>query len=153
RQRLSHTLLSLLIWLVIGLAAVIGYTYKDQLREITDRVTAGLLPGEPRLLQPGVVALQAGTGGPFRSLAELNGKRVQFMVDTGASAVTLTYDDAKRIGIDVASLSYNVPVNTANGIAMSAAVRLDSLQIGDIVLDNVAASVAQPGRLSQSLLG
>jgi aspartyl protease family protein len=61
--------------------------------------------------------------------------------------------DARKAGIDPKSLTYRVPVLTANGRAMAARVRLDSVAIGPLDRKNVDALVAQPGALTQSLLG
>ena len=75
------------------------------------------------------------------------------MVDTGASSVVLTPEDARRAGIDTSRLTYSIPVSTANGRAMVALVRLPAISIGDIGARNVQAHIAGPGALSQSLLG
>lgn len=74
-------------------------------------------------------------------------------VDTGASAVVLTYDDAAAADIDVNRLSYSLSVETANGSTNVAPVVIDHLQIGNIERDNVRALVSRPGDLSGSLLG
>jgi aspartyl protease family protein len=75
------------------------------------------------------------------------------LVDTGASTVVLKPAEAERAGIDVGDLSYSVPVHTANGTAYAASVRLNSIAIGPLVLENVEALVAQPGSLNENLLG
>ena len=75
------------------------------------------------------------------------------IVDTGASTIVLRPADARKAGIDPKSLTYRVPVLTANGRAMAARVRLDSVAIGPLDRKNVDALVAQPGALTQSLLG
>ena len=75
------------------------------------------------------------------------------MFDTGASAVVLSYDDARRAGIDVGALKFNMPVTTANGTGRAARVTLDRIEIGGIARRNVAAFVADRGALEGSLLG
>jgi aspartyl protease family protein len=75
------------------------------------------------------------------------------MVDTGASSIVLRPADARLAGIDVDRLSYTVPVQTANGTAYAAAVRLRDVAVGPIKLDRVDALVAKPGVLNESLLG
>ena len=64
--------------------------------------------------------LKAGQNGHFVVKAEINGTRVRVLVDTGASAVALSYDDASDIGLRPKNLDYDVPVSTANGIAKAA---------------------------------
>jgi aspartyl protease family protein len=75
------------------------------------------------------------------------------IVDTGASTIVLRPEDAKNAGIDVSKLNYRVPVLTANGRTVAARIRLDEVSIGPLDRKKVDALVAQPGALSQSLLG
>jgi len=157
RERLGPVLRGALLWVGLGLLLVLGYSFKDDLAPLTRRITGSLLPAEPVSLSPGVVSLRASSGGHFRAAAELARgggawQRVTFLVDTGASDVALTRDDARRLGIDVDRLTYNVPYRTANGTSFGARIRIDRLRIGDITVEGVAGSVMQ-GELSQSLLG
>jgi aspartyl protease family protein len=151
-ERIGTVVRSLLVWGGLGLALVVGYSYREELEPVIRRVGGNVFPAEPRVVAPGTVALRAGAGRHFRAIAEVNGQRVQFLVDTGASDVALTRDDARRIGIDPDRLTYNVPYRTANGMSFGAPVRIGSIKIGDIVLDDVAGHVAN-GDLGQSLLG
>jgi aspartyl protease family protein len=150
-QRIGAVVRAALAWAAIGLVLVVGYSYWEDLAPIVRRVSGNLVPAEPRTLAPGLVALRAGSGGHFRAVALVNGQRVQFLVDTGASDVALTPDDARRAGIDVERLVYDVPYRTANGIGYGARVRIDRIALGDVVLEDVQGSVA--GNLTQSLLG
>jgi len=75
------------------------------------------------------------------------------LVDTGASTVVLTPSDAERAGLDTDDLAYSVAVHTANGTTYAAPVRLRSVAIGPLVVNNVDALVAQPGSLKENLLG
>jgi aspartyl protease family protein len=75
------------------------------------------------------------------------------LVDTGASTVVLKQADARKLGIDTSRLRYTVPVQTANGIAYAAHVRLRTAAVGPISVQNIDALVAQPGVLKESLLG
>ncbi|WP_164034229.1 TIGR02281 family clan AA aspartic protease, partial [Serratia marcescens] len=67
--------------------------------------------------------------------------------------LVLTDGDARRAGIQVDRLSFNIPVSTANGQAMTAATMLDTVAVGPIVARQVRALVARPEALSSSLLG
>lgn len=151
-ERLSSIARSALVWVALGLALVVGYSYREELEPVIRRVGGNVFPSEPRIVAPGTVALRTGTGRHFRAVAEMNGERVQVMVDTGASDVALTKEDARRIGIDPATLSYTIPYRTANGTSFGAPVRIASIKIGDIVVDDVQGHVAA-GELGQSLLG
>ena len=101
----------------------------------------------------GIQHARAAINGEFAVAAKVNGARVTFLFDTGASVVVLTAADARRAGIDTRGLDFDVPVTTANGAAMAAEVRLDSIEVGPIVMRNVRALVARPGALEESLLG
>jgi len=75
------------------------------------------------------------------------------IVDTGASTVVLRPEDARRAGIRVGELNYSIPVETANGRALAARVKIDHVSLGELTLDRVEALVTRPGALQQSLLG
>jgi aspartyl protease family protein len=99
------------------------------------------------------VELKMGRNGHFFAKAELNGRDVDVLVDTGASMVALTYEDAERAGIRVTSNDFTGRSNTANGIARFAPVTIDQISIGNLTVRNVQGSVAEPGRLHVTLLG
>jgi aspartyl protease family protein len=91
--------------------------------------------------------------GHFAIRASVDDVPLTLLVDTGASFVTLTYDDAKQIGIDPDRLDYNVPIRTANGAMTAAGITIDRLTVGSIERRNVRALVAPRQSLEQSLLG
>ncbi len=91
--------------------------------------------------------------GQFTARGAANGTPIDLLIDTGASTVLLRQSDAERAGIDTTSLDYSVPIQTANGQHNAAAVRLRSLAIGVVRIDDVEALVAQPGSLNENLLG
>jgi aspartyl protease family protein len=99
------------------------------------------------------VEIRAGAYGHHHASVEINGRSVSVMVDTGASIVALTFDDAERAGLFIRDSDYTQRVNTANGLARIAPVMLDRISIGDITVRNVPAAVSEPGKLSTSLLG
>ncbi len=90
--------------------------------------------------------------GHYWAEADVNGSRVRFLVDTGASAVALTPEDAKRLGFDPARLNYAYKVMTANGEAHAAAVKLTSISVAGAKVADVDALVLDKG-LDTSLLG
>jgi aspartyl protease family protein len=99
------------------------------------------------------VELRANDIGHFHTPAEVNGREIEVMVDTGASMVALTYDDASRAGIFLNDADFTGKVSTANGTARVAPVHLDRVTIGDITVRGVDAVVAERGNLDITLLG
>ena len=97
------------------------------------------------------IVMTAGEGGHFISLGSINGKAVQFMVDTGATAVSLGAAEAKRMGIDYTS-GRPVRMNTANGQSLGYLITLSAVRIGDVEVQNVEAVVA-PQSMPFVLLG
>ena len=90
--------------------------------------------------------------GHYWAEADVNGARVRFLVDTGASAVALTLADAKRLGIATDKLSYSYRVMTAAGEARAAQVTLGKVSVAGTQLRDVEALVIDKG-LDSSLLG
>lgn len=99
------------------------------------------------------VELKVGSNGHFVTEADVNGRNITVMVDTGASMVALTYDDARAIGVAPRTSDFTHRVNTANGVAKVAPVVLDRIQIGDVLVRNVNAAVVEEGKLNMTLLG
>ncbi len=97
--------------------------------------------------------IKAGAHGHYFSSVEINGRRVDVLVDSGASIVALTWDDAERAGVYVRDSDFTQRVSTANGVARVAPVMLDRVSIGDITVRNVPAAVSERGNLATSLLG
>lgn len=157
RRHFGETLRQLGLWLMIILALVAGYLYRGDLQSFASRMTAGLIPGRPSVITDSEgqqeVVLHKVLNGHFETTATVNGIDVSMLVDTGASTVVLTFEDAARAGIDTATLVFGIPVMTANGQAMAAPITIGQIAIGPIIRDNVRAAVAEPDRLSQSLLG
>lgn len=154
--KLTDALRNIAIWLVVIFALMSGYSLRYEIQDFASRVTAGIIPGSPvsSYSENGkTVSLERAANGHFQMRASINGIPITLTVDTGASAVVLTYDDAAAANIDVGRLSYNVSVKTANGSTNAAPVIVDHLQIGNIERDNVRALVSRPGDLSESLLG
>jgi len=145
-------------WMAIGLVLVALYAYRAELGEVGDRVVNELQPGSVQTVSPGVeghgtVVRVWKTEGHFIAKTKVNGKRVQMIVDTGASTVVLRSEDARRAGIQLNTLTYSIPVETANGRAFAARVKLDKVSLGELTLEKVDALVTRPGVLHQSLLG
>lgn len=152
RGRFNEAIKSILIWLAIVLALAIGYTYRFELRDVADRVMAEFVPGHAAT-RGRTVEVARGPGGNFVVTTQVNGARVPMIFDTGASSVVLTHEAAKAAGLPLEVLTYSVAVETANGRTRAAPVTLQTIGVGGIIERDVAALIAQPGQLRQSLLG
>jgi aspartyl protease family protein len=151
-ERLSRAIEAMLFWVVIGLLLVVGYSYRFELRDVADRVTAQLLPGHVAGHGRNVEVVR-GRGGDFAVGAQINGARIPMVLDTGATSVVLTQAAAKAAGLPLEVLEYTVNVDTANGRTRAAPVTLDRLAVGGLIERGVPALVAQPGQLKNNLLG
>lgn len=160
RGRGRQALRDMLSWTALAVALVIGYSFRDEFTHLYYRLAGELAPPgsaltttEPVTSGERAVRIRRRSDGHFAANTTVNGVRLSMMIDTGASTVVLRQADAKAAGIDLRSLSYSIPVSTANGQTFAARVRLKSMSIGSIQIDNVDALVAKPGALRESLLG
>jgi aspartyl protease family protein len=155
-------------WAATACCLVIGLAYAHEIGGLT----RGLLsqPG-PAGAQPlrrqatfkistpgrsagaGHAEITASAYGHFVASAEVNGHRMDVLVDSGASMVALSHEDASQAGIHVSDRDFSQGVRTANGVARVAPVVIDRISIGDVLVRNVAATVSEPGKLPTSLLG
>ena len=144
---------SLGLWALIfvGISAV--WTYQDDLLRIGSTVTGGLIPGRPVDNGDGTIALIRDGTGHFSARGEIDGEPVAFLVDTGASSIVLTYDDAERLGLRPDTLAFNTITRTANGEGRAARLRLDDVSVGSIRRQRIEALIAEPGALDGNLLG
>ena len=100
-----------------------------------------------------VAELKANDQGHFVTRAEINGRAVLVMIDTGATAVALSYEDAREAGLRPGSLDFNVPVGTANGITKAARIMLDRVEVDGVRVRDVEGLVLPEGAMQGSLLG
>ena len=146
---------SLIMAAAIAVATVVGIN-------LLDRPQEALAPSEstPELEQAAtepkrqgrVTAIPKSADGHFWLEAKVNSSTIRFLVDTGATVVALTPEDAQRIGIDLKTLVYDKTVSTANGQTKAAQIDLRQIQIGQSPMTHIKALVIQEG-LDNSLLG
>lgn len=157
RHTLGKVARDLATWLVLILGLVVVWLYRGDLQSLGQRVLAALLPGRPIVSTPvggdTEVILHKSMNGHFEAEVVINGQTVSMLVDTGASSVSLSWEDARKVGLNPENLAYSASVRTANGAATAAAVKLAQVSLGPINRRNVPALVATEGRLEQSLLG
>jgi len=107
--------------------------------------------GIPVAEPPATQSYHAERGNQFFLTGTVNGSPIRFLVDTGATYVALTADDAKKLGFDLTKLNWNKPMQTANGISRNAEVTLGDIRLNRIVEYNVQAIVMRQNGIS--LLG
>jgi aspartyl protease family protein len=100
-----------------------------------------------------LVVIEPDARGHFHVEGAIDGRRLDFIVDTGASVVTLTESDAARLGFHAAPRDFVAQLKTANGTVRGAPVRLGMVEIGGLMLRNVTAVVLPDEALSENLLG
>lgn len=145
-------------WTALAVTSAIIAAQYSQLRDLAAGTIAQpahgpAIAGRTTSGAAGPLELVADARGHYNSDIEINGRSIHATVDTGATMVALSYEDAARSGIRVSDADFIHPVNTANGTARVAPVLLDRIRIGGIELRNVPAAVAEPGRLQGTLLG
>jgi aspartyl protease family protein len=107
----------------------------------------------PRIFASSIVELAASANGHYFTTAYINNSPVKVLVDTGASKVAMSFEDAQRAGLNPGLLDYNVPVSTANGITKAARVSLRRVEVDNILVRDVDGIVLPQGALNGTLLG
>lgn len=143
---------SLLIWIVILFGLVLIYSYRHDFNGVKNRIIGELNPSMAIENSGGSISFRKGGDGHYHVNARVNGKDVEFLVDTGATDVVMSRKTAAYLGIDVKKLNFNKIYNTANGIVKGAPVTLDYIEIGSVRMNNVGASV-NDADLNKPLLG
>lgn len=147
RHRLGQVAQQGAIWFFIflGTALVFGNW---------DRIQQTLVPSQTFVSGDGgpVIELPRRFDGHYYMTMRINGTLVEFVVDTGASDIVLSADDARSVGVDLRELAYMGRAQTANGTIRTAQVFLDEVQVGEMVDRDVRAIVGE-GELGISLLG
>ena len=138
------------IWLGILLVLIMGYSLRDDLGH--NRLLSELLPSHAQDNKDGTLIIHASEDGHFHIEAIIDGTPMRFLIDTGASDIVLSPQDARRAGFDTAMLDYRHPYATANGMGSGAWITLGTLEIGSIALRKIPASVNKAW-MDESLLG
>lgn len=143
RDRMGQLLRHAVLWVMIfiGAIAAVGLW-----QDISPRLSKAQIEGD------GVITVNRDRSGHYSIVAEINGAPIEFLVDTGASNIVLSDEDAKRAGIDLEELVFSGRAQTANGMVRTAPVRLETVALSGITDTRLKAYVTD-GDMGGSLLG
>jgi aspartyl protease family protein len=150
--KLKDVVRNTLIWATIVSVLVVGVSFRDRLTQGLTQIRSKLVPGYAVSVAPHEMVLSQDADGAFYVVGRVNGQSVTFLIDTGASDIVLSPADAQRLGVDLSSLHFDDPYETANGEGRGARYAADSLEVGSIKLSKVAMSINQQP-MKTSLLG
>ncbi len=157
RKMIGWALRHMMIWVGVAVALLVAIGYGGDKLGMGDRKGTGTVAAPagrpaPQKAASRSMAIRAGQGGQFLVDADVDGVPVRFVVDTGATRVVLSPEDAKRVGLHVRDRHFTQSARTAGGIVRVAPVTLRELRIDHLTVRDVEASVnEQP--IGISLLG
>jgi aspartyl protease family protein len=140
------------LWAAIVMVLCLGYAFRDDAVVAALRLRAAMFPEFAVADTPRSVVIGRSVDGGFYVMGEVNGARVRFLVDTGATEIVLSPADAARAGLDTAKMEFSHPNETANGVGYGARTIVERLAVGPIRLADVPVAVNQ-APMSASLLG
>src|SRR3569623_1599744 len=141
QARPGTTLAHLGTWGVIFAGLILIYSYRSEFGVLGQRFSAELIPANGTETGPSSIAYQAEADGHYHVYGAIDGSSVRFMVDSGATDIVLSPDDARMLGMQPDQLSYTLTAQTANGIVRGAPIQLKTLKVGPIVMHDVPATV------------
>jgi aspartyl protease family protein len=144
RKNLGKTARQAAVWglIFVGVIAAVGL-WSDIRDDVLTRQS---------VVSERAIEVARARDGHYYLVARLNDVPVRFVVDTGATDVVLTREDARRVGIDLNSLVFSGSAGTANGMVRTAYARVGEMRLGSIVDDDVPVAVNR-GEMDSSLLG
>lgn len=145
RKNLGHTLRNLLVWgfIFVGVIGAVG---------LWDDLKSDVVPRQLIVDGGAKIELPISRDGHYYMTLEANGIPVRFVVDTGATDIVLTRQDAANLGIDLETLAFSSIARTANGVVQTAPTLLKTLSAGGVIDRNVRV-VVNGGEMDASLLG
>lgn len=145
RQSLGKTLQQALVWGLLFLGVIAAFGLWNDIRQ-TVRPTQSVISAQGR------IELPRAPDGHYYLTAEVNGAAIRFLVDTGATDIFLSREDAIAAGLDPANLAFIGSAMTANGEVRTAPVRLESIRLG-LHEDRGLRAFVNAGEMRESLLG
>ena len=152
RIKFGEVIRNISIWTGLASILLLGYAYRTELSHVFYRMTGELVPGQATVSGANELMIAASADGHFYINGRANGKRVRFLIDTGASEIVLSPGAAMRIGVDLKTLRFTQQYQTANGIGFGANHWLKSFSIGSFEFSETKVSINQ-SEMSESLLG
>lgn len=145
RGNFGKSMRMLLAWGMILFGLMAGYgLWQDVSRDI--------LPRQTVLADGSAIEVPQGRGGHYFLTVNVQGTPVNFIVDTGATDVVLTLEDAEAVGLDTDNLPFLGSARTANGAVKTAFTTVDFMSVGPVRYDRVQVAV-NGGEMEESLLG
>ncbi len=145
RHSLGKSFRMMLAWGLIFLGFVAAYgLWEDVRRDVAPRQSVAT--------DGSAIMVPRGPGGHYYLTVNVNGTPVNFIVDTGATDVVLTMNDARRAGLDPDSLPFLGSARTANGTVKTAFTTTDFMSVGPVRYDRVRVAI-NGGEMEESLLG
>ncbi len=145
KLKLGQTLQMAATWVLIFIGAIGAFG-------IWSDIQGDLFPNQTRFEDGGSIVVPRARDGHYYITLDLNGTATEFVIDTGATDIVLTQDDAVQAGLNLQELAFVGRAMTANGEVRTAPVRLDTISIGPFEDTDVFA-VVNNGQMDQSLLG
>ena len=145
RKGLGKVARMMIAWVLIFAGVVGAYGLWEDIQD-------ELLPRQAVVEEGAAIAIPRGFDGHFHLTLNINGTPVDFLVDTGATDIVLTVEDAKRVGLDPDTLAFIGRARTANGEVRTAFTKLETIELGPFLHQNIPASVNE-GEMPGSLLG
>lgn len=148
--------------LIFAAVLVVAGTFMAQMADRMTSPTQAHASTRPSLSAAGATTARAGSRsvsigrdhrGHFQTDGKIDGQRINFMVDTGASVIALNEKSAAQFGFRPSRADYNATVSTANGTVKAARTRLAMVDIGGLIVRDVEAMVLPDTALSENLLG
>ena len=145
RRQLGKLAQQAAIWIFIFLGAIVAVGLWSDIRDT-------VAPRQAVMQDGAQIVVPMQPDGHFYLLLEVNGTPVRFVVDTGATEMVLSAEDATRVGLKPEALVFSGRAFTANGMVETAPVRLETVALGGVV-DQGLRAVVNSGDLGESLLG
>lgn len=143
RQQMGRMLRMAAIWVFIFMGAIAAVGLWGDIR-------SAITPVQKEI--EGRIEVPRAADDHFYLMVDINGVDVRFVVDTGATDMVLTLQDAEKVGLNPDDLAFLGQARTANGVVQTAPVRLDTVRLGPFLDHDVRASV-NGGQMDGSLLG
>lgn len=145
RGNLGATARMAMAWGMIFIGLIAGYGLWDDIR-------SDVMPRQAVITENRIIEVPRSSDRHFNLTMRLNGEPIEFVVDTGATDMVLSLDDARRAGLNPDDLAFAGTARTANGTVSTAFTTVDEVAIGPVTFDNVRVAV-NGGDMRGSLLG